>query len=87
MARDQVTQSGEEKMIKEYKLREELDQAARDIALYSGNPSTWLTWIKYLLTNLENQALDVNPVHQEYYEEMLSILEETIHNRLSTGGW
>lgn len=74
-------------MIKEYQLREELDQAARDIASYTSNPSTWITWIKYFLKNLEDQALDVNPVHQEYYEDMLSILEDSIHARLSTGGW
>lgn len=74
-------------MVKEYQLREELDQVARDIDLYSSNPSTWLTWIKYLLTKLEDQALDVNPVHQEYYEDMLSILEDSIHTRLNTGGW
>ena len=74
-------------MVKDYELRDELDAAARDIADYSGNPTTWQTWIKYLLQGLEQQAMDVNPTHQEYYEDMLSLLQDTIRNRLRTGGW
>lgn len=74
-------------MLKEYELREELEQAARDIAEFSGNPTTWQTWVKFLLKNLEKQAMDVNPAHQEYYEDMLSVLQDTIHLRLRTGGW
>ena len=74
-------------MIKEYELREELDQAAKDIARFSGNPATWQTWVQYLLRGLEQQAMDVNPTHQEYYDDMLSLLQDIIHQRLKTGGW
>jgi hypothetical protein len=74
-------------MIKEYDLRAELDSVAKDIADFSSNPNTWSTWILYLLNNLEQQALDVNPSHQEYYEDMLSLLQDLIRNRLRTGGW
>ena len=74
-------------MIKEYDLRAELDSVAKDISDFSANPNTWSTWILYLLNNLEQQALDVNPSHQEYYEDMLSLMQDLIRNRLKTGGW
>ena len=73
--------------IKDYELRDELERIAVDIARYSSNPTTWQTWIKYLLQELEQNAMDVNPSHQEYYEDMLSLLQDTIRNRLKTGGW
>jgi len=73
--------------IKDYELRDELDGVAEDISRYSSNPTTWQTWIKYLLQELEQKALDVNPSHQEYYEDMLSLLQDTLRNRLRTGGW
>jgi hypothetical protein len=31
--------------------------------------------------------MDVNPYHQEEYEDMLSALKDVIYNRLQTGGW
>lgn len=73
--------------IKDYELRDELDGVAADISRYSSNPTTWQTWIKYLLQELEQKAMDVNPSHQEYYEDMLSLLQDTLRNRLRTGGW
>ena len=74
-------------MLKEYELREELDRMAKEISEFSSNPATWQTWMKYLLKSLEQQAMDVNPSHQEYFEDMLSLLKDSIHQRLRTGGW
>jgi len=74
-------------MIKEYDLREELDQATMHITEFSGNPSTWQTWIVYFLKSLEQRAMDVNPTHQDLYDDLLSRLQDTIHQRRRTGGW
>lgn len=74
-------------MIKEYDLREELDNVVKDITLYEDNPSTWLRWILYFLSELDKQAMDVNPTHQSLYDEMLSSLQDSIRNRRRTGGW
>lgn len=74
-------------MIKEYELRDELDRVAKDLAEFNRNPSTWQSWIQYLLKGLDQQALDVNPSHAENYEDMLSLLQDTIRLRLRTGGW
>jgi len=74
-------------MIKEYDLRDELDQVTMQIAEFSGNPSTWQMWIVYFLKSLEQRAMDVNPSHQELYDDLLSRLQDTIHQRRRTGGW
>lgn len=74
-------------MIRDYEVRESLERVARDIHDYSSNPITWLSWITYLLSELEKQATDVDPANHARYEEMLSNLKQAIHNRQQTGGW
>ena len=74
-------------MVKEYELRDELDRVAADIADFNRNPSSWQTWVQYLLRSLESKSRDVNPAYQENYEDMLSLLQDTIRLRLRTGGW
>jgi hypothetical protein len=74
-------------MVKEYEVREILEEASDLIAKLSGNPTTWLSWVTYFLGQLEGQAMDVNPSHQQRYEEMLSMLQDSIHSRRRTGGW
>lgn len=74
-------------MIKEYDLRDDLDQVARHISEFSSNPISWDTWILYFLKSLEKQAMDVNPSHQEYFEDLLSRLQDMIYQRRRTGGW
>ena len=74
-------------MIKEYELREELNRVADDIHSYNANPSGWLGWVVYLLARLDDKAMDVDPANQRRYEDMLSNLQDNIHNRRRTGGW
>jgi hypothetical protein len=74
-------------MIRDYEVRQGLERIAKDIHDYSSNPSTWLSWLTYLLVQLENQAMDVDPANHTRYEEMLSGLKDAIHNREQTGGW
>lgn len=74
-------------MVKDYELRDELDAVANDISSYNRNPSSWHTWMIYLLRGLEQKAMNVNPAHQEYYEDMLSRLQDSIRSRRRTGGW
>lgn len=74
-------------MIKDYELREELNDVADTIHRYNGNPSTWLSWISYLLARLDEKSMDVDPSNQRRFEDMLSSLQDNIHNRRRTGGW
>jgi len=74
-------------MINENDLRDELDRLVNDLSEYSSNPASWQTWIQYLLRGLDSKAMDVNPAHQELYEDMLALLQDLIRNRLKTGGW
>jgi hypothetical protein len=74
-------------MIKEYELREDLDAIADLLHRYNANPSSWLSWITYLLARMDDKAMDVDPANQRRYEEMLSSLQDNIHNRRRTGGW
>ena len=74
-------------MIKDYELREALQDMADDIHRYNSNPSSWQSWIKYLLARLDDKAMDVDPANQRRYEDMLSALQDNIHNRRRTGGW
>lgn len=74
-------------MVKDYELREALDKAANSIHGYNPNPSSWLSWITYLLASLDNKSMDVDPANQRRYEEMLSNLQDSIYNRRQTGGW
>jgi hypothetical protein len=68
-------------------LRELLAQTAKDLKYYSPNPSTWGTWIVYLLDQLEQQAMDETPLDADLYREMLPTLQDAIRSRLRTGGW
>ena len=74
-------------MSRDDELRDVLDQTAEAFAQYDNNPSTWLTWIVYLLGRLQQQALDVNPMYQDIYNDMLANLRDSVRNRLKTGGW
>jgi len=74
-------------MIKEYEIREDLDAIADMLQRYNANPSSWLSWMTYLLARMDDKAMDVDPANQRRYEEMLSSLQDNIHNRRRTGGW
>jgi len=74
-------------MTREDDLRDALDATVQAFKRYDNNPSTWLTWINYLLANLQQQAVDVNPMYQDVYDDMLAMLQDSIRNRLRTGGW
>lgn len=74
-------------MIKDYEVREELNNVANTIHGYNANPSSWLSWITYLLARLDDKSMDVDPSNQRRYEDMLATLQENIHNRRRTGGW
>ena len=74
-------------MVKDYEVRTALDNVAREIHEFDPNPITWLSWITYLLNQLEDQAMDVNPSNQSRYQDMISNLKDAIHNRQQTGSW
>lgn len=74
-------------MTRDDDLREALDATAQAFKRYDNNPSAWLTWINYLLASLQRQAMDVNPMYQKIYDDMLAMLQDSIRNRLRTGGW
>ena len=68
-------------------LREQLERVAGQFAKVSDNPRPWLSWLIYLLHQLESQAMSTHPMYREIYEDMLSALRDEIKNRLDTGGW
>jgi hypothetical protein len=74
-------------MSKEDDVREALNQAAQAITQVQGNPRTWLSWIVYLLTRLEDQAAKAGATDRGTYMEMLAALQDEIRNRARTGGW
>jgi hypothetical protein len=74
-------------MVKEYEVRDTLEEASELMAGLSSNPTSWLSWVIYFLSQLERQAMDVNPSYQQRYDDMLSMLQDSIHNRRRTGGW
>lgn len=74
-------------MSREEDVREALNQAAEAITQAQGNPRTWLSWIVYLLTRLEDQAVKGSATNRETYMEMLAALQDEIRNRARTGGW
>jgi hypothetical protein len=74
-------------MSKEEDVREALNQAVQAITEVQGNPRTWLSWIVYLLTRLEDQAAKASATNRETYMEMLAALQDEIRNRARTGGW
>ncbi len=74
-------------MSKEDDIRELLDQLVQEIASSQNNPRTWLSWVVYLLSRLEDQAAKLSPSSRETYMEMLTALRSEIRNRAETGGW
>jgi len=74
-------------MVKDYELREALSDVAKSIHEYNNNPSTWLTWMIYLLDQLENQSRDVDPSNHERYMEMIEKLKDAVHTRQTRGAW
>jgi hypothetical protein len=74
-------------MRSEDELRDLLTLTAKEIADFSGNPRTWLTWITFLMERLDEEALNVNPTYQELYQDLLYALMDAIRNRLKSGGW
>jgi hypothetical protein len=74
-------------MVKDYELREALRDVAKDMHEYNTNPSTWLSWILYLLSQLEEQSRDVDPSNHERYMEMIEKLKDAVHTRQSRGAW
>lgn len=74
-------------MRSEDELRDLLDETAREIADFSDNPRSWLTWITYLMDKLNEEATSTSPMYQEVYQDLLYALQAAIRNRLSTGGW
>lgn len=73
--------------MREYELREEIRDLAKIIAENDSNPSTWFTWIKFFLQELQEHAMGTNPLYQQLYEDMLRNLQDAIRNRMKTGGW
>ncbi len=75
-------------MAKEDKVRDALDEAIQNISEAQGNPRTWLSWLVYLLTRLEDQAVKSGSAsNRESYLELLAALQDAIRNRVRTGGW
>jgi len=74
-------------MSKDDELRDVLDQAAMEISQAQSNPRTWLSWMVYLLVQLEEKANNENPASKQSYSEMLSALQDALRNRQRTGGW
>ena len=74
-------------MSKEDDLRDVLDKAAQEIASAQSNPRTWVSWMVYLLSHLEEQANKTSSGNLTSYTEMLTALQDVIRNRTRTGGW
>jgi len=74
-------------MSKDDNLREMLDQAAQEISEAQSNPRTWLSWLVYLLGQLEEQSTVSSTANRESFMEMLAALQDAIRNRERTGGW
>ena len=74
-------------MTRDDDVREMIDRAVDAIEYYDSNPTTWLTWILYLLQNLEQKSFDVNPSHEQRFEDMIVMLKDTCQNRLRNGSW
>ncbi len=74
-------------MSKEDDLRDVLDKAAQEIALAQSNPRTWVAWMVYLLSRLEEQANKTSAGNLTSFTEMLAALQDAIRNRANTGGW
>jgi hypothetical protein len=74
-------------MSKDDDIRDALNQAVKIIASNGSNPRTWLSWLVYLLTQLENEASKGTPAHKASFMDTLSAVQEALRNRIRTGGW
>ena len=74
-------------MSDEDELKDWLDRTAKEIAENYPNSRTWLSWIIYLLNAMEQQARDEDSANANAFREMLEALQDTLRNRLRTGGW
>lgn len=74
-------------MSREDNIREILDDAVREIMQSDDNPRTWLSWVVYLLSKLEEKVTQQGPVNRASYVEMLDALTDEVRNRQRTGGW
>ncbi len=74
-------------MSQEDEIHDILNLTAKGIYQYSTNPRTWLESMVYLLGSLEKEATDEDPNHKLLFVDMLSALQDTIRNRLKSGGW
>ena len=68
-------------------LRDILKSTAQEISRLQTNPRTWLSWMIYLLAQLEDRATHQSVASRDSYTSMLSALQDEIRNRLRTGGW
>ena len=73
-------------MSREDELRDILNQTAKEISRTQSNPRTWLSWMVYLLGQLEQEAAKQNP-DKTSFTEMLTALLDVVRNRQKTGGW
>jgi len=73
-------------MSREDELRDILTETAKEISRTQSNPRTWVSWMVYLLGQLEQEAINQNP-DKTAFNEMLSALQDVIRNRQKTGGW
>lgn len=73
-------------MSREDELRDILDKTAQEISSTQNNPRTWVSWMVYLLGQLEQESVKQNP-DKTAFNEMLSALQDVIRNRQKTGGW
>jgi len=73
--------------MKDYELRTALKSVAEDMHTYDSNPITWLSWMIYLLNQLESQATDMDPANRQRFIEMISRLQDAIHTRKQRGAW
>ena len=74
-------------MVRDYELRESLRDVAKEMHEYHTNPSTWLSWMIFLLDQLEQQSRDVDSANHERYMEMIEKLKDAVHTRQTRGAW
>lgn len=74
-------------MRSEEELRDLLSKVADEIADFSGNPRTWLSWITYLMSELEKRSVSVDSIYQELYQDLLYALRDAVNQRIKMGGW
>lgn len=74
-------------MRSEEELRNLLSSVADALAEFSGNPRTWLSWITYLMSELEKRSVSVDPSYQELYQDLLYALRDAVNHRIKMGGW